>query len=371
MRREWTDDRLKLAHHRVVARAMQRNPGLLDEARKVVSAWSRHRFRPSYVDTWNRLLDSHPATVHREIVRDTPHADWLRGSSPFSMIPSLPLTRDQVRRFWRIASARAIRILQPAEYPLFATHLKRLGSDDRLFRFWSRRDDTWIDAYVDSLGPGDSVIGHFNDRMVLDGAAHVSLVDNGPKRMVEIGISVLPESRHHGIGHHLMHRAVLWSRNHRATSILAFCMTSNQKMIQLARDTDMEVFRDDEGLEGVLHVPPGDTDTLSYELLENQFGEWDYWTKAHETALSLAVGPLPILTDANQMSRLDKLVAMGRTDLITTYIIVLRYLLTHSGIEGRAHGESLARLHALLEPKVRHDPHLHGFVETMPETLLN
>lgn len=367
MRREWANNRLKLAHHRVLARAMKNNPDIVGEARAVLDAWTVGKFRPEYVDTWRRLLDAPVEAVRREIVRDTPHADWLRGSSPFSLIPTHPLTPDQVRRLWRMAASRAIRILRPIEYPLFAEHLKRLGEQDRLTRFWAARDDRWIDTYVSGLSESDGVIGHFDEDLVLDGAVHVGLVDRAGERTVEIGISVLPQSRHRGIAHHLLERAILWARNHRATSLHAICMTSNKGMVRLARDHDMEIFRVEGDTEGLLHMPPGNAETLSLELLENQFGEWDYWEKAHHTAYAFAMGPPPILSDDPQVSRLDKLAAMGRTDLIATYVLVMRYVLTHLGLGPDCHLASLARLRLRLEPRVGHDPHLSAFVSALPE----
>ncbi|CCQ74882.1 GNAT family N-acetyltransferase [Magnetospira sp. QH-2] len=369
--KEWANTRLKLAHHRVMARALKARPGYLDEARNVLHAWTKCSFRPAFVDTWKRLLDSPLHCIRREIVLDNPHADWLRGSSPFSLIPSQPLNCNQVRRLWRIAASRAIRILEPEEYPLFAAHLKNLDSADRVRRFWNDRSDYWIDSYTASLGEKDAVIGHFNEAVALDGAAHVGLIDKDAERMVEIGISVLESARHHGIAHHLMERAILWARNHQATSLHAVCMTSNRSMIHLARDHDMEIFREEDSLEGLLHMPPGNAETRSLEILENQFGDWDYWNKAHKTAYALAVGPPPVLTDGEQASRLDQLAAQGRTDLLASYVIIMRYMLTHAGLTDAAHMQSLAKLRERLEPKVAHDSHLLSFVRALPGTTLH
>ena len=50
MHAERINDRMKLAHHRVVARALARDPALLDRAREVVSAWKRERPHASFVE---------------------------------------------------------------------------------------------------------------------------------------------------------------------------------------------------------------------------------------------------------------------------------------------------------------------------------
>ncbi len=104
MNRESINDRFKLAHHRLVARALRDNPALLDEAREVVRGWKRKSGNPSYVKDWERLLSISVDEVRREITRRTPQATRLRISSPFALIRTKLLDRDGLAQLRRVIS---------------------------------------------------------------------------------------------------------------------------------------------------------------------------------------------------------------------------------------------------------------------------
>ena len=104
MRQEQRNDRVKLLHHRVVARAMKTNPGLLDEARAVVAKWKCESRHATFVDDWERLLARPLSEVRREITRRTPDAYRLRVSSPFPLIPTQVVSTVDMSRLRRLAS---------------------------------------------------------------------------------------------------------------------------------------------------------------------------------------------------------------------------------------------------------------------------
>jgi len=105
---EIRNDRFKLAHHRVVARALKSYPGLLDEARDVVRAWKQDFPRPFYVDEWDKLLARPIEEVRREIVRRSPHLNRLRISSPFALTPTKVMQGENLARLRRLSSRLAI-----------------------------------------------------------------------------------------------------------------------------------------------------------------------------------------------------------------------------------------------------------------------
>ena len=107
MRQETRNNRFKLAHHRLVARALTDNPGLLDEAREVVRRWKRESPRATYVEAWDSLLSRSIEDVRREIVRRTPEAERLRVSSPFALTPTRVVSGEAVARLRRLASRAA------------------------------------------------------------------------------------------------------------------------------------------------------------------------------------------------------------------------------------------------------------------------
>jgi hypothetical protein len=101
---ERKNNRFKLAHHRLVARALKNNPALLDEAREVVRAWKAEPRHPLFVEEWEGLLSYPLEEVRREITRRTPEADRLRVSSPFALTPTKVVSGGEVHRLRRMAS---------------------------------------------------------------------------------------------------------------------------------------------------------------------------------------------------------------------------------------------------------------------------
>lgn len=97
MMQERKNDLFKLAHHRVVARVLKTNPGLIVEAREVVDGWKRDPRHPYYVDAWDHLLSRSIDDVRREIVRRTPEAARLRTSSPFPLAATRVALDDSSR----------------------------------------------------------------------------------------------------------------------------------------------------------------------------------------------------------------------------------------------------------------------------------
>ena len=93
-------DLAKLAFHRLVARRLKYEPGILEEARDIVRGWKQEQERPTYVDQWDELLWRSVDEVRREIVRRTPDATRLRLSSPFYL--TIKLSEDQRRRTRKI-----------------------------------------------------------------------------------------------------------------------------------------------------------------------------------------------------------------------------------------------------------------------------
>jgi hypothetical protein len=107
MNKESRNDRFKLAHHRVVARALKHNPAILEEARAVVRAWKQDNPHPSYVDEWDDLLSRPLESVRRQITRRTPTLTRLRISSPFYLTPTRVLSEADRLRLRRTISAPA------------------------------------------------------------------------------------------------------------------------------------------------------------------------------------------------------------------------------------------------------------------------
>jgi len=370
MPRDPVHSRLSLAHHRVVARALRADPFVMDEGQQVVAAWlGGNPSPPAFAIAWQRLVYAPQDRLVKQIVRRTPEAERLRDSSPFALIRSRLLTPRQVERLWRTSITHAIRILDHSEYAAYGKHLKALDAKDRVRRFFCPVNDRWIDDFVAKLrnDANVAVVGHFNDDLELDGAVQIGFMQRDGARLAEIGLTVLADARHHGLGNHLMERALLWARNHGATRFYAIFAVDNMNMIRLARLYHMEVSYGEGGIEGVVRLFPQTPASISEEVLENQIGEWDYHTKAHDAAFTFVLRQKPHGTDQwNDLERLVKLARFGGPEIISSYLIVFRYALILSGVSADDHAVLLAGLKARLAPLVAGDAELSTYIRGLP-----
>src|SRR5262245_23734498 len=89
-------------------------------------------------------------------------------------------------------------------------HFLALSSEDRRLRFASTLSAESVIAYVDGIDfDRDAVFGVRDDSLRLVGVAHVAFGDD----VAELGLSVLPAHRGHGVGSALFDRAVAHARN--------------------------------------------------------------------------------------------------------------------------------------------------------------
>lgn len=95
---ETINDLVKRFHHRLVARAIRRDPTLVEQARTVVQ---EREGEPRWVCDWREVLSLPVDDIRREITRPTEHMRWLRVDSPFASIGSGFSTVPQRRRIWR------------------------------------------------------------------------------------------------------------------------------------------------------------------------------------------------------------------------------------------------------------------------------
>ncbi|MDP6774021.1 MAG: hypothetical protein QGI63_07100 [Rhodospirillales bacterium] len=99
---ERVNDRAKLMIHRMVARRMASDPGLVDRARAVLSR-ARTAGQPyEHIAEWEDLLAREPAELRRIICARSDNMDRLRASSPFAPVAGVE-DPDLRRRIWRMA----------------------------------------------------------------------------------------------------------------------------------------------------------------------------------------------------------------------------------------------------------------------------
>jgi len=104
---EHRNDLRKRLYHRIVARALAGNPGLLAEAMTVVRRWQREPNRAHHVDEWAKLLAQPPAVVRREITKRGEDMTRLRIDSPFYLTQTRVVANELRSRIARMASSLA------------------------------------------------------------------------------------------------------------------------------------------------------------------------------------------------------------------------------------------------------------------------
>lgn len=110
MNQEAINDRAKLLLHRLVARRIAREPGLIEAAR---SRLDPSRGAPDHVREWGELLRLEPGLIRRALVSRSERMTRLRLSSPFFQVSGLQDTAFR-RRVWRLARRGSVSTAYPA-----------------------------------------------------------------------------------------------------------------------------------------------------------------------------------------------------------------------------------------------------------------
>ncbi len=99
---ERVNDRAKLMIHRLLARRIASNPGIVDQARTMVSRARAEGATDKNLDEWQELLARDPVEVRRILTERSDRMDRLRISSPLALLAGVedPQLR---RRIWRKA----------------------------------------------------------------------------------------------------------------------------------------------------------------------------------------------------------------------------------------------------------------------------
>ncbi len=361
--------RLVLAHHRLVGRALRDDPALSEQARGIVDAWeSAGGGDLAFVEDWRLCLQRPVDELVRLICSRSQRSERLRGSSPFALIPSRFLTRQQAHRFWNAAAFHATFVLERSAFADYRRHLCALGPEDRRARFGRPVNDNWVENFVEALhnDPNVAVIGHYNQTLDLDGAVLIGLANVNGHRCAEVGLSVLPEARQHGLGYHLLERALLWSRNHRAERFFALCSEKNSTMLRLASLHGMHVSVCDDGIEGIITIHPLTRDSVCEEIMEEQIGTWDFQIKAHRQAFSFVFGGIFYEEKPATLRRFVKLIDAGRLDIMVAFIVAFRYVMIRFGYTEENHASWLCALRRELEPLVAAEKTLRVYISGLP-----
>ena len=167
----------------------------------------------------------------------------------------------------------------------FLAHLVALPSEDIRLRFGSPLAAPAIAAYVERIDfERDAVFAVYDDSLAIIGAAHVGFFDDA----AELGVSVLPSHRGHGIGTALVARASEHARNRRTMGLYMHCLAENAAMLTIAHRTGMSIVVNAGEADAHLALPPASPASVTREYFSDQLALIDYAQKAHIDALRRA-----------------------------------------------------------------------------------
>ena len=164
----------------------------------------------------------------------------------------------------------------------FLAHLIALPSEDVRLRFGSPLATPAIAAYVERIDfERDAVFAVYDDSLAIIGAAHVGFFDDA----AELGVSVLPSHRGHGIGTALVARASEHARNRRTMRLYMHCLAENAAMMHIARKSGMQICVDTGEADAFLTLPPADPASVTGEFVDQRLALFDYALKSQVAAL--------------------------------------------------------------------------------------
>ena len=155
--------------------------------------------------------------------------------------------------------------LRASDRASLANHFISLDADDRRLRFGSTISDEGLRDYARRIDfERDGVFAVHDDAgSRLLAVIHVAL----SARSAELGLSVVPECRGHGLGSVLFARAVNFLRNRGTPEVFVHCLTENGAMMHLARRNRMRIVPAGDETDARLALDPPTPHTVFTEWL--------------------------------------------------------------------------------------------------------
>lgn len=172
----------------------------------------------------------------------------------------------------------AVQRLNDSARAALVAHFLALPTEDRRLRFGSSLSPEGIAAYVDEIDfDRDAVFVVHDDRLALIGVAHLAFGDD----LAELGLSVLPAHRGHGVGGALFERASAHARNRFIPRLFMHCLKENAPIMRIARRFGMDIVTDIGDADAHLELPPASPASITGEFITDKFALYDYALKAH------------------------------------------------------------------------------------------
>lgn len=179
-----------------------------------------------------------------------------------------------------------IKELSEQDRPFMLNHFLGLSSSDRRLRFGAVLPDEAITKYVNGIDfSRDTVFGVYESTYNLVGVGHLAFLDpvalpaldgNRTDRVAEFGVSVSAPMRRKNVGTKLFDRATIHCRNHHVDTLYIHCLASNKPMLCIAEKAGMKIHKDHGEVDGYLHLPSPDSESLRKEQAEERAASLDY-----------------------------------------------------------------------------------------------
>lgn len=174
-----------------------------------------------------------------------------------------------------------IRELEERDRPYIMAHLLALSPEDRRLRFSYPLGDAGLAKYLDRVDfKRDALFGVYGAEDILVGMVHLSplYTENCPEGKpcaAELGLSIRPEARGHGLGTVLFKRALRRARNDGVERLFIYTLQDNAPMLAIARKLNMHMVNDGGQFEAHLLVKPASAYSTVTEFVDENLAEVD------------------------------------------------------------------------------------------------
>ncbi len=179
-----------------------------------------------------------------------------------------------------------IKELSEQDRPFMLNHFLGLSAADRRLRFGAALPDEAVARYVQSIDfTRDTVFGVYESTYSLVGVGHLAFLDpatlpalDGKRknRVAEFGVSVSAPMRRKNVGTKLFDRAAIHCRNRHIDTLYIHCLASNKAMLCIAEKAGMKIHKDHGEVDGYLHLPGPDSESVRQEQAEERVASLDY-----------------------------------------------------------------------------------------------
>jgi GNAT superfamily N-acetyltransferase len=196
----------------------------------------------------------------------------------------------------------AVQRLTDSARAALVAHFLALSTEDRRLRFGSSLSREGVAGYVGEINfDRDTIFAVHDDRLTLVGVAHVAFADD----IAELGLSVLPAHRRHGVGGALFERAAAHARNRFVPRLFMHCLRENAPIMRIARRYGMDIVTDIGDADAHLALPPASPASITGEFVTGRFALYDHALKAHTAAWRRINAALLVAAPASGPSRAD------------------------------------------------------------------